>query len=241
MRKLVASISPDIAFTALRLEDVFTDTDVSPLVVSTISAELPTPTSSSSVSADGATVTARDRLLSLLSPSSPTSLSPTALASLHRSLLNSLLLSHARKQGADVLFLGETGTRTAIRMLSGMSEGRGHSAGEEVAAEYISRRGLANPRIGSGEREGPVTAFSDDDTDPAVLVVRPLAQMVSKEIAFYNRDVGLVPLVMINPETSVRPRGEEALEISAKKRSIPGLVEGGCASTFALEGVCARS
>lgn len=150
------------------------------------------------------------------------------LASLQRSLISHLVLAHARALNAEVLLLGETGTRTAVRILAGMSEGRGDSVGEEVAAEYVSRL-----RTGAGPGPGDEEQDKEDDDGRPVLVVRPLAQAVAKEVAFYNREMQVESVVVVDRETSVRPQGEPGAvsttpggEVSAKTRSIPGLVEG---------------
>ncbi|GAA5985796.1 hypothetical protein JCM10908_007114 [Rhodotorula pacifica] len=229
VQHLVRSIAPEFTFTPLRLEDVFhlpsSAFSSSALKVSTASADLPILAESESES----DLSARDRLVALLSSSSPSTssssssnLSPTSLASLHRSLLKTLLVSHvassssseAEGEGAEILLLGDTGTRSAIRTLAGMSEGRGYSIGEEVALEQVVSLPSSDPSDGGTTRE--------------VLVLRPLGQTVHKEIAFYNREcAGVEPLVMVNPETNVRADGGGGGggERSAKGRSIMGLVE----------------
>ncbi|BGP58347.1 Cytoplasmic tRNA 2-thiolation protein 2 [Rhodotorula sphaerocarpa] len=228
VRELVRSISPDLAFTALRLEDVFAPSDSdSTLPVSIASPDLPLPAArGTDPPPPRPSRSPRDRLRAFLSLAVHT---PTALASLQRSLISDLVLAHARALDAEVLLLGETGTRTAVRILAGMSEGRGDSVGEEVAAEYVSRLGTgAGPGPGDEEQE---QEQEDDDGRP-VLVVRPLAQVVAKEVAFYNREMQVESVVVVNRETSVRPQGEPGAvstapggEVSAKTRSIPGLVE----------------
>ncbi|GAA5880233.1 hypothetical protein JCM3774_003669 [Rhodotorula dairenensis] len=214
VRQLVTSIAPDFTFTALRLEDAFR-LGTSSLNVSARSADLPSIASPSSLSEDESSSSsisgARERLVALLSPDR---FSPTALASLQRSLLDSLLTAHAASgsssSSADtVLLLGDTGTRSAIRTLAGMSQGRGYSIGEEVALEQILD---ATPK------------------GAAVMVLRPLGQAVDKEVAFYNRECARIPSVMLDPlETETAGSGSgaaaAAVEVSAKTRSIPGLVQ----------------
>ncbi|KWU45618.1 hypothetical protein RHOSPDRAFT_32926 [Rhodotorula sp. JG-1b] len=225
VRKLVASIAPEFEFTALRLEDVFrpphSNSDSNSVCgVSTSVADLPYSSVSSSV-------TPRERLVALLSPSSssssPSSFSPTSRASLTRSLLNTLLISHVAQSGSEFLLLGDTGTRSAIRTLAGMSEGRGYSIGEEVALERIVRV-PASSFSGDDEMVGDEDEDKVNKGDKVVMVLRPLGQTVDKEIAFYNRECAL---------DGARGSGDAdgavdvavVPEVSAKTRSIPSLVE----------------
>lgn len=223
VRQLVASIAPDFTFTALRLEDVFrpphSNSDSNSVCgVSTSVADLPYSSVSSSV-------TPRERLVALLSPSSSSSsFSPTSRAALQRSLLNTLLISHVAHSGSEILLLGDTGTRSAIRTLAGMSEGRGYSIGEEVALERIVRV-PASSFSGDDEMVGDEDEDKVNKGDKVVMVLRPLGQTVDKEIAFYNRECAL---------DGARGPGDAdgavdvavVPEVSAKTRSIPSLVEG---------------
>ncbi|GJN94545.1 hypothetical protein Rhopal_007628-T1 [Rhodotorula paludigena] len=199
VRALVAEAAPFLPFTALKLEDVFLPSSPSatPLAVNPSTSSLP------AVSATASPLTTTEQLHALLAP-----LSPTSRAALHSSLLHTLLLSHARTHGAQLLLTGETSTRIAVRMLSAMSEGRGFAAGEAVAAEYVSR--------------APPTAVDAGTAD--VLVVRPLALSSKKEVEYYNAANALRSLEGQKGEERTVPLGS-ALETSAKSRTIGALCE----------------
>ncbi|TKA54426.1 hypothetical protein B0A53_03119 [Rhodotorula sp. CCFEE 5036] len=224
VRELVASIAPDFEFTALRLEDVFrpphSNSD-SVCGVLTSVAELPC-SSVSSLAEEEETLTPRERLVALLSSS--TSFSPTSRVSLQRSLLNTLLISHVAQSGSEILLLGDTGTRSAIRTLAGMSEGRGYSIGEEVALERIVRVAPASSASCSSSDDAEEMDGDEDKEkgDKVVMVLRPLGQTVDKEIAFYNRERGLGDATTAAAAGS---NGAVVPEVSAKTRSIPSLVE----------------
>jgi hypothetical protein len=93
-----------------------------------------------------------------------------------------------------------------------MSAGRGFSAGEEVAAHYVDRSGGTEGKVGE-----------------PLLVVRPFALALAKEIAYFSRTTregGLESLVMRNPDTSVQGEGEKAAPVELKKRGLGALCEG---------------
>ncbi|GAA5897843.1 hypothetical protein JCM6882_005093 [Rhodosporidiobolus microsporus] len=208
VRRIVEETAPFFRFTALKLEDVFSTTasPSSPLLrTSFASTSLPS-ISLSPAAPTPESATAKDRLLALLSP---ILLSPTSRASLQSSLLSTLLRSHAvHTSGAETLLLGTSATRISIVTLSGMAEGRSWSAGEEVAAHYVDRSAGA---------------------DKPLLVVRPLALTLAKEVAYYSRTVGnggLDSLVMRNASTSIgEPGAEKAPPVELKKKGIGALVE----------------
>ncbi|GAA5870692.1 hypothetical protein JCM8547_005031 [Rhodosporidiobolus lusitaniae] len=212
VRSIVESTAPFFRFTALKLEDVFSlpssstssSTSPSTLHTSFSSSSLPSSPSPSTSSPSSK----KDQLLSLLSPS----LSPSALESLHSSLLSTLLRTYASTTaGAETLLLGTSATRIAIQMLAGMSAGRGYSVGEDVATFYVDRS-LLRPLV----------------------VVRPLALVTAKEVAYYartappaaRREGELGSLVMRRPGTSVGEDGrvkEKVVEL--KKKGLGALCE----------------
>ncbi|BGP35585.1 Cytoplasmic tRNA 2-thiolation protein 2 [Rhodotorula toruloides] len=206
VRRIVQEATPFARFTALKLEDVFASAHSSalPLSVSTVAPSLPVvpPFASSSASADDSD-SRRTHLVSLLSNPS---LSLSSLASLRTALRSSLILSHVRHSSSPaVLLLGDSGTRSAITTLAGMSLGRGFSIGEESGAEYLA----ASPDNTSG---------TDGQSSGAVevLVVRPLVHATLGEVEHYCRLMGLQTL-------PAQQRG--VVDESAKKKTIQGLVE----------------
>ncbi|BGP20259.1 Cytoplasmic tRNA 2-thiolation protein 2 [Rhodosporidiobolus nylandii] len=219
IRRIVSSAAPWAKLTILPLSSVFSlpssssSAQPSTLTFSPSLPLSPSPASSSS-SPSSPSATPQEQLRSLLAP-----LSPTARSTLHRSLLSTLLRSHAREVGAEILLLGDSATRVAVNTLSGMAQGRGFSAGEEVAGFYVDRSG--------GE---------------PLLVVRPLALSLAKEIAYYARTTptaggkadgkaegkgeGSESLTMRRPETSVPAEdGGKKKEVELKKRGVGALVE----------------
>jgi cytoplasmic tRNA 2-thiolation protein 2 len=171
---------------ALKLESVFASSPA----LSTESLFASSPALSTSLLST-ASISAPTPLESLQTLLSPTTHSPTSLRSLHTSLLHSLLRQTARTHDCDILLMGETATRVAIKTISGMAEGRGWSMGEEVGSEW--------------DAEG-------------VMVVRPMSLMLAKEVEFWNRLKGLQSLVVVNPGTTVEAKkaGIEALTEGAR-------------------------
>ncbi|GAA5973927.1 hypothetical protein JCM11641_001223 [Rhodosporidiobolus odoratus] len=222
----VSSAFPEAKFTALKLSDVFdlpsTSSPTSPtssLITSFTSSSLPSSPRPSSSSSTSPTLNAT-KLRSLLSPIySP--LSPTSRTSLQHSLLHTLIRTHARSSAcnAEILLVGDSATRIAIKMLSAMSEGRGFSGGEEVAAHYVDRSGLVEER----EREG----------EKPLLVVRPLALSLKKEIEFFGETIGEVrgegegkgALQSLGGEAAGQGEWKKMGQGEAKKRGVGALCE----------------
>ncbi|BGP11600.1 Cytoplasmic tRNA 2-thiolation protein 2 [Rhodotorula toruloides] len=208
VRRVAQEATPFARFTALKLEDAFASAHSSalPLSVSTLAPSLPIvpPSASSSASSADNSDSRRTHLVSLLSNPS---LSPTSLASLRAALRSSLILSHVRQTSSSpaVLLLGDSGTRSAITTLSGMSLGRGFSIGEESGAEYLAAS-LGDASGANGQTSGA----------GEVLVVRPLVHATLGELEHYCRLMELEAL-------SAQQRG--VVDESAKKKTIQGLVE----------------
>lgn len=141
-----------------------------------------TRSSSSSSVSSPSPLTSLRRLFSTLSPhsTSPRSLQPatrTRLETLHHSLLQHLLRHTATRLGCSTLLLGESATRSSIRLLSTLSTGGGHK----------------------WPVEGSEAIWVDE-----VLVLRPLRETGGKEIAYYVRERGLTCL---EPRSLLGPGG----------------------------------
>lgn len=111
---------------------------------------------------------------------------------------------------------GETATRVAVKVLSGMAEGRGFNMGEEVGMEWECEEidGICE----SSFRSSTITDI-DTAKRTALMQIRPLSLLLTKEIAFYSRLRNLESLTIINPTT----------RIPAKKAGIEALTEGASA------------
>ncbi|GAA5926637.1 hypothetical protein JCM1841_003189 [Sporobolomyces salmonicolor] len=200
IRRIVETTTP-FTFVPLKLEDVFAPSSSPVFDTSLLSSSLPSsplPSSSSS------SLSALSQLHSLFTRNP--ALSSTSSTALRTALLSSLLRRTARQRGAEVLLLGDSGTRIGIKILAGMAQGRGFSAGEEVASEYVDR---------------------SEGAGCEVLVVRPLALSLAKEVVYYGKTKGLETVTVLNEETSVagmnRLGGEGRKDV--KKRGIEALVE----------------
>jgi hypothetical protein len=145
-----------------------------------------------------------DRMLAMFSPQLHT---PTSLAALHTAVLHSLLRRTAVDLGAEILLLGSSATRLAVRTLSSMAEGGGYSMGEDVGVEYTLN--LPQRHAGAVEQGGKIGSKS-------LLVTRPLGRVLYKELAYFARSRGLECLTMERPSTGVDP----------KAAGISALVEG---------------
>lgn len=130
--------------------------------------------------------------------------SPTSLAALHTATLHALLRRTAVEMGAEILLLGSSATRLAVRTLSAMAEGGGYAMGEDVGVEYTLDQ-LQH------DQDPDATAATR-----SLLVARPLGRVLYKELAYYARSQGLECLTMERPSTAVEP----------KAAGISALVEG---------------
>ncbi|CAO3648699.1 unnamed protein product [Cunninghamella echinulata] len=90
----------------------------------------------------------------------------TAKEDLYWNIKFAMLLTIARREGCDYIFMGDSSTRQAIKMISKISNGRGYSIPMDVGLEVD-------------------TCFKD------VVVLRPMKDMLAKEMGFYNRLHGL--------------------------------------------------
>lgn len=169
--------------------------------------------------------------LSAFSSSSSSSSSPrkvvpaTNYATLHSTLVQTLVLHQARKLSADVLLFGDNSTRLGIKTISNMSQGRGWSLGEEISIEHVSLRPRNHGGLGGGQEE---------EAEEKVLVCRPMGQALAKEVAYYTESEGLDTVTITNEDTSQRATsghdagggGSVVVEKDIKKVGIGKLVEG---------------
>ncbi|KAI9098914.1 hypothetical protein DFS34DRAFT_649612 [Phlyctochytrium arcticum] len=94
---------------------------------------------------------------------------PSSKEDMLHHLTHRLLLHHARKHNCNVLLFADNATRLAIKVISATSKGRGFGLPMEVASEL---------------------AWEKD-----MLIVRPLKDVLAKEVGVYNRYAGLDPVV----------------------------------------------
>lgn len=87
--------------------------------------------------------------------------STTAKEELLWNLKMEMLVTIARREGCSYIFMGDSATRQAIKMISMTSKGRGYSVALDVSVDDQQ-------------------SFSD------LCIMRPMKDMLSKEIGFYN-------------------------------------------------------
>jgi len=98
-----------------------------------------------------------------------------------------MLYRRAQMEKCDFIFLGESSTRQAIKMIAMTSKGRGYSAALDVGTENaITYKGLA--------------------------VVRPMKDMLAKEIAVYNRNHNIDKFVIPTTNWSTKTAAKSSIE-----------------------------
>ncbi|GAA5976000.1 hypothetical protein JCM5350_000279 [Sporobolomyces pararoseus] len=225
IREIVETTTP-FKFLPIKLSSIFstsTSTYTSTSLLSTSissSSSLPSKPSISTTASSPLS-----QLLSLLHPQTTQPLPPTTYSSLHQTLLSTLLLKTAQSiKGCELLLLGENSTRIGIKTISGMSQGRGFSLGEEISIEYIhsfSRGG------GGGDDD------DDGDEGEELMVCRPMGNTLSKEVGYFTKSEGLKTVTVRNEDTSlvalegtgVVREGPAKVEKDIKKIGIGKLVE----------------
>ncbi|KAI8344227.1 hypothetical protein BC941DRAFT_342409 [Chlamydoabsidia padenii] len=90
----------------------------------------------------------------------------TAKEDLYWNIKFAMLLTIARREGCDYLFMADSSTRQAIKMISKISNGRGYSIPMDVGLEVD-------------------TCFKD------LVILRPMKDMLAKEMGMYNRLHGI--------------------------------------------------
>ncbi|KAI7857441.1 hypothetical protein BDC45DRAFT_544229 [Circinella umbellata] len=86
----------------------------------------------------------------------------TAKEDLYWHIKMTMLVTLAKKEGCSYIFMGDTATRQAIKMISMTGKGRGYSIPFDIGVE-------------------------NDTTFPGLTILRPMKDMLSKEIGLYNR------------------------------------------------------
>ncbi|KAG5462706.1 MAG: hypothetical protein BJ554DRAFT_3949 [Olpidium bornovanus] len=99
-----------------------------------------------------------------------------------RQLRIRLLASIARRERCQVVMFGNSMTRLAVRALSLTSEGRGYVMPQETA--------VVNKDVGDLGCEGFLNS-ADQCTSGALTFLRPLSDLLAKEIGIYNWYLGL--------------------------------------------------
>lgn len=152
--------------------------------------------------------TAHESLLALFSAIRPDKVPRTALANarsraedMHRLLIMHILRREAVRRGASSLLTGENATRRAVRMIEGLGRGQGHKMPME---------------------EAPVRWHG-------VFLLRPMADVSTKEVAFYLHSIkleALLPQDLVASELLAEPEdGAGAGAGAGSKASISRLTE----------------
>lgn len=156
-------------FVPLKLEDIFADQAAQAVECLLGPAEIRRARAAGQTTSSAQS--SRQLLLDLFASINPSSVSRASASSartraedLHALLTQRLLIKKTRELGDSTLLLGDNASRTAINLLQGMSKGKGHK----------------------WPVEGATILWRDD-----LLIARPLAETVSKEVSFYNRTMGL--------------------------------------------------
>eukprot|EP00112_Aurelia_sp_Birch-Aquarium-sp1_P006914 Seg1755.4 transcript_id=Seg1755.4/GoldUCD/mRNA.D3Y31 product="Cytoplasmic tRNA 2-thiolation protein 2-B" protein_id=Seg1755.4/GoldUCD/D3Y31 len=101
----------------------------------------------------------------------------TAKQDLLHCLRSRLLGIHAKEKGCTKIIVAETSTSLSIKLLSNIAQGRGGSLPFDVAV--------------------------NDSRDDEIRVIRPMRELTSKEVAFYNRLSNIEPIVTEGLDTKV--------------------------------------
>lgn len=107
-------------------------------------------------------------------------------------LLRSLLIEPFCKHRCTKLFLGESSTRLAIKTISLTSKGRGFSLPLEISGENTWFQGW--PEIVFGIHQEIDTNQIHHLYSIDVIIMRPMKDMIAKEIGIYNQFQGLETL-----------------------------------------------
>ncbi|KAI9491663.1 hypothetical protein BDB00DRAFT_766680 [Zychaea mexicana] len=95
----------------------------------------------------------------------------TAKEDLYWHMKMTMLVTLAKKEGCSYIFMADSSTQQAIKMISMTSKGRGYSIPFDIGVE-------------------------NDMTFPDLAILRPMKDMLSKEIGLYNRFMGLEEYVI---------------------------------------------
>ncbi|CAG8434431.1 1985_t:CDS:10 [Ambispora gerdemannii] len=107
-----------------------------------------------------------------------------------------LLMQMARKKGCTRLFMGDCSTRLSIKIISLTSKGRGFSLPLETSGECNLFKAEKHYEFNFllCQNNKIVNLDSID-----VIILRPMKDMLSKEIGIYNQFTGLVDDIVITP------------------------------------------
>ncbi|CAO3696462.1 unnamed protein product [Umbelopsis ramanniana] len=98
-----------------------------------------------------------------------------------------MLYRRAQKEKCDFIFLGESSTRQAIKMISMTSKGRGYSAALDVGSDNtVTYQNMA--------------------------IIRPMKDMLAKEIAVYNRNHNIDGFVIPTTNWSTKATSKSSIE-----------------------------
>ncbi|KAI8393454.1 uncharacterized protein BYT42DRAFT_591227 [Radiomyces spectabilis] len=111
----------------------------------------------------------------------------TSKESLYWHLKMTMLLTIARREGCSFIFMGDSSTLQAIKMISMTSQGRGYSIPFDVGVEND-------------------TSFKD------LVILRPMKDMLAKEIAYYNTIVGLNKYVVAPTNWATKMPAKSSIE-----------------------------
>ncbi|KAI9286277.1 hypothetical protein BC943DRAFT_276584, partial [Umbelopsis sp. AD052] len=98
-----------------------------------------------------------------------------------------MLYRRAQKEKCDFIFLGESSTRQAIKMISMTSKGRGYSAALDVGSDNTI-------------------------TYQNMTIIRPMKDMLAKEIAVYNRNHNIDGFVIPTTNWSTKATSKSSIE-----------------------------
>ncbi|KAI8884913.1 hypothetical protein K501DRAFT_216726 [Backusella circina FSU 941] len=126
-----------------------------------------------------------------------------------------MLVQVAKREGCVYIFMGDSSTRQAIKMISLTSKGRGYSLALDI--------GVENQK-----------SFKD------VGIMRPMKDMLTKEIGFYNHFVGINQYVITTENYSTKMPGKSSIGrlteefIVGLERDFPSTVSTVCRTTTKL-------
>ncbi|KAG0181848.1 Cytoplasmic tRNA 2-thiolation protein 2 [Apophysomyces sp. BC1034] len=111
----------------------------------------------------------------------------TAKEDLYWHIKMAMLVSVARREGCSFIYLADSSTRQAIKMISMTAKGRGYSTPMDI--------GVAND-----------TCFKD------IVIIRPMKDMLSKEIGLYNRFCGLDKYVIAPTDWTTKMPAKSSID-----------------------------
>ncbi|KAI8073987.1 hypothetical protein BC940DRAFT_231953 [Gongronella butleri] len=159
-----ASKVPELSYTSVALQDMFSADFIGDPAFDTVLKKVAGSDEAFLValSKESSTMSNEERLRALFKSINKN----TAKEDLFWHLKLAMLLAMARREGCDYIFLGDTATRQSIKMISCISHGRGYSIPFDVGVEV-------------------------EGCFPGVVLLRPMKDALTKEVAVYNHLHGL--------------------------------------------------